>query len=379
MMFDKKNKIIPMKISTMFTECLTYKQLQNYTLNKSDKTEHAQIYKHISTCELCACAVNGFAAIPFTSADVDAIHNQIDVRTNATHANPLTFAHAFILTASLISIFGFYRFVNSFSENSTTATNNLIPKKIIFKIPVINETKNESKEEVSVIAKTAKKIVNAIQYQKFERNSTITALEQLQPIKPECISTDAIITSENNNDDIPIAPDYNSDVIYIYDLKITDYNKLYFVNIQPETSLFKTYAPAFKENKESNVDDWGVKEQIITADRVLKDGLFCFNKQQFNKAVENFNLLIENNSNDVNALFYSALSYYNLNKTERSAEQLNTVLRNHNNVFYPEAQWYLALITLKTGDKESAKQQLETIVAAKGFYAKKAKQKLKEL
>ena len=104
-------------MNTNYSNCLSFEQLQSYSLNRSDKEEHAHLYMHISTCELCACAVNGFTAISFTSADVDAIDHQIDMKTNAMHANPLTFAHVFIACVSVASIFGFYYFADSFSDN----------------------------------------------------------------------------------------------------------------------------------------------------------------------------------------------------------------------------------------------------------------------
>ena len=81
----------------------------------------------------------------------------------------------------------------------------------------------------------------------------------------------------------------------------------------------------------------------------------------------------------MNAQFYSALTYYNLNAISKCEERLTDVLKNSDDCFYPEAQWFLALVTLKTGDKENAKAQLENIVKEKGFYSAKAKEKLKSL
>jgi tetratricopeptide (TPR) repeat protein len=118
---------------------------------------------------------------------------------------------------------------------------------------------------------------------------------------------------------------------------------------------------------------------VIPADRVLKQGLASFNKQNFVKALESFSLLIENNPKDVNAQFYSALSWYNLNRTDKAIEYLNEVLKNSNSAFHPEAQWYLALVTLKAGNKESARQLFESIVSEKGYYSKRAAEKLKKL
>jgi tetratricopeptide (TPR) repeat protein len=102
-----------------------------------------------------------------------------------------------------------------------------------------------------------------------------------------------------------------------------------------------------------------------------------FNKHRFSTAIERFSLLLENNPDDVNAQFYSALAYYNLNKSNRSIELLNQVITNQNTSFYPEALWYLSLVTLKSGNKENGRQLLERIVSEKGYYSKRAADKLK--
>jgi TolA-binding protein len=357
----------------MITNCLTYDQLLAYSTRKINGDERGHIYMHISNCELCACAVNGFSAYPFASDELVAIHREIDAKTNATAANLLTFARVFIAGISLLSIAGISVICENITQKSapiTTIKNNSVTPQLL--IPESHEEKNASKEEISSVTKTFKKIVNVIQYEKFER--AITPVEQLDPIKPGRVSEASLKTEMEI-----IAPHFNPDAIYIYDLKVSDYNRLYFNRIQPGGSLFRTHTPVFKENKKSAADELGPEQRIIPADRVLKQGLACFNKQQFSNAIEQFGLLLENNPQDVNAQFYSALAFYNLDKTNKSIEYLNKVLNNSNDTFYPEAQWYLALLTLKTGNKEHAKELLERIVSGKGFYSRRAAERLKSL
>lgn len=356
----------------MITNCLTYEQLQAYSADTVQKAEREHLYMHISSCELCACAVNGFTAIPFASDELVAIHREIDAKVNATAGNPLTLAQVFIVIVSMLSIAGVYQLSDRRPENKAI-TAGVITKESVTPIIQDHETEKASQEEISSAAKTLKKIVNVIQYKKFERS--ITPFEQLEPVKPLSIFENKEQQAAAEAD--IVAPHFNPDAIYIYDLKVSDYNKLYFNYVQPEASLFKTHTPVFKENKETPADDFGVEKHVVPADRVLKDGLAAFNRQQFAVALDHFNVLLKNNPEDVNAQFYSALSYYNLNKTEQAKERLKLVVQNPNDTFYPEAQWCLALLAIKAGEIESARAQLQTIVAEKGFYAKRAKEKLK--
>ena len=358
-----------MKTIDMFTDCLTYEQLQTYTSNKGNDAEREQIYKHISGCELCACAVNGFAALPFTSDDIVAIHREIDVRINATHPGPLTFAQVCILTASLVSIFGFYEFTNSFSENKIK----------------ISSFENEQSLEVTMPkskAKFSESENNAIVEHKNERQ--IKTMENkilgngMFPLEPLELINFSVIELELKSDNNVLQPGCNSDVIYIYDLKVADYNNLYFK--RGEEKLFlNRHTESFKENKETqnNLIEKDL-EQTIAADRVLKKGLEYFNKGKYNKAIFQFQVLIENNSSDLNAFFYSAMSYSKIGKYNLAIKNLETVLQNYNNAFHPEAKWNLALAYLKTNDKAKAKQLLMEIINDKGFYSKKAMEILYE-
>lgn len=352
-----------------YTHCLSFEQLQSYSLNKSDKEERAHLYMHISTCELCACAVNGFTAIPFTSADVDAIDHQIDMKTNAMHANPLTFAQVVIACVSVASIVGFYYFADSFSENK--------PKTIAFEnsksisIPVVEKIiPAVDPEIVSISTKIQKQEFDA--ENKIEENVYVP-VEPIKSISPDLIPV-TVKTPE-----VIIETEYNSNIIYIYDLKVTNYNALYF-NYQINPFEIKGHTPSSRENKDSPNSVFEKEyEQTVAADKVLKAGLGYYNKGKYSKALGEFLLLLEANPNDVNSLFYSAVSYYQIGKYDRTIKNLEAVLKSPNNTFHPEAKWNLALSHLKIGERAKAKQLLIEIANEKGFYSKRAGDKLKNL
>lgn len=346
--------------------------MQSYSLNKSEKEERAQLYMHISKCELCACAVNGFTAISFTSAEVDAIHHQIDAKTNAMHANPLTFAQVIIACVSIASIFGFYQFANSFSENKTKTI--AFEKKYPTAIPILK------KGTLTTESKNGSPFALGIKTQKNEFVTKNKIVEKvIIPVEPIKSISPALIPDLVKMPEAIMKPIYNADIIYIYDLKVTNYNALYF-NYQPRPYETKGYTPSYKENKESANNIFEKEnEQTIAADKILKSGLFYFNKGKYNKALGEFQLLLEANPNDVNSLFYSAISYYQIGKYDRAIKNLEKVLKCSNTVFHQEAKWNLALSNLKVGEKAKAKQMLTEIANEKGFYSKRAAEKLKGL
>jgi hypothetical protein len=356
----------------MITNCLTFEQLQAYTSTTINKVEKSLLYTHISNCELCACAVNGFATIPFASDELVAIHRKIDAKTNATSANPLTFSRVIIMMASFIAIAFVYKLADNNKKQIATPIE-LSNSTIL--IPIKNEKKTASSEEILSVTKTYKKIVSKIQYQKFER--TISPTEQLDIIEP--ISIHSLMKEADNSDFEIKVPENDLNSLYIYDLKISDYNNLYFsFQKKDDNSFFENHTSVSRENKKSPVDENEEKEQI-PSDKILKKGLLSFREQDFHASLFNFDVLLDRNAKDVNAQFYSALAYYNLNNMSQAIDRLNKVLANNNIAFYSEAQWYLVLASLKMGETESAKIQLSKIISEKGFYSKNAKQKLNSL
>lgn len=358
-----------MKMYT-YTNCLSFDQLKAHALNKSNASESAQTYKHISSCELCACALNGFAAIPFSFSDVAAICHQVDLNTNASKTNLLILARAILVVLSIAGIFGFYSFANSFYNN--TAKVDPLERSSQVVSPVI---KNGILSSVLSANKDVKLKTERKRIRPFS-NSLFRNVISVDPIENITVS---LVEPDNKMNTVIKTEFFNADVIYIYDLKVTHYQNFYFncTKLQFEN---KSGTPSFRENQK-NQNNFAESDitHTIAADIVLRNGLAYFNKGKYSKAINEFQLLLDFIPNDVNALFYSGVSFYQIGKYGSAIKNLEAVLKNENNVFHPEAKWNLALVNLKLGNKLKAKELLNEIAFEKGFYSKKASEKLKGL
>jgi tetratricopeptide (TPR) repeat protein len=172
----------------------------------------------------------------------------------------------------------------------------------------------------------------------------------------------------------------NAPVIYIYDLKVTDFQKLYFKNRKPYVIDGKSLSSEFESADTYNawISDWNPTNDY-TLDMLLKDALKAFKKQKYKKSYTLFNELLTYNAGDVNALFYSALAQYNTGSYPDAIGRLDKVLENENNVFGQEAEWYKALCLLKNNQQKEAVSLLAKINTQKGFYSSNAGEKLKEI
>jgi hypothetical protein len=163
-----------MKTTTLFTNCLTYDELSSYTTNKMEPSLRTQLYQHISTCELCSCAVNGFAAMPFASVDINNLYDKIDMKTNVKQSGPITFAQVCIVIICVFSIFAFYSAAN-FVQNKSMKTAGTTNKAISFahlKVKPEVQTVTTVSIPASNVSKKAKHAVKKEETNTMDLNST---------------------------------------------------------------------------------------------------------------------------------------------------------------------------------------------------------------
>lgn len=313
--------------------------------------------------------------------DVEAIFSRIDKRTGASASSSLQ--NKFI--SFLIIAFTLFLLVVLFNKTSIIQIGQ--KTKVIEGLP-----KNDIITKANHIDTVVKEIITSktlshtmipeIEQQHFmQKNSNQHFSNEIQfedlPLK-QAIIKDTIQTKASTDNYLELLP--NAPYIYIYDLKITEYQTLYFKNQQSYT-IERNGLDAEYENVNTYLQSKKEMTSLLpyTLDLLVKDALKYFNNGQYKKAAILFKELLMYNANDVNALFYSGLCNYYLENPSITVEKMNALLINKNNVFHQEAEWYMALAYLKLGENEQAISLLLKINTKKGFYAKSAADKLFEL
>ncbi len=86
-----------------------------------------------------------------------------------------------------------------------------------------------------------------------------------------------------------------------------------------------------------------------------------------------------NSSEYAVAEFYKAASLQNLSKFKDAISEYSRVIKQGDNMFIEEAQWYRSLCYLKLGNQEQAKQELLAVIERKGYFENDAKAVLRKL
>ncbi len=146
----------------------------------------------------------------------------------------------------------------------------------------------------------------------------------------------------------------NSPVIYLYDLKVTDYQRLYY-----------------------NPDGTAVSIHDTAAPNLINQAMKNFSAQKFDLALTKLKPLL--NREDPNAFFYTGAAYYYQKNYPQALIMLNRIGNLSNNVFKQEAYWYKALCFIDLQKNDEAKTLLQHIADAQGFYASQARKQLATL
>lgn len=363
------------------SKCLTPDQMKLYHEGRLPSAEKHEIENHLLDCELCSEALSGFALLAITPADIEEINKRTDALSGAQPVHLWT-SKLFIAAAAvvMISVSFFFLYRSFFSEQLVLSEKQSYPEqKELFtsgdppKNTIVLDTKNEEvKKLVSVKIQEQEKIKAG----EVHPNEAFT-MEMLEMKSPDIILSNTL--PEENNVHVPVLILGND--TFILDLKITDYDKYYFVDMDNLRPVSHNTDPMFENQKDR--DNSGVYKlqewEVTTTAQVLQRALVKFNAQQYEEATKLFNVLVKHNGEDVNALFYGGVCYFNLGNTDKALDYFTSVMSSSNGSFYEEAKWYKALSFIKKQDKEAGQKLLKEIVSDNGFYKERAKEKLKAL
>ncbi len=111
----------------------------------------------------------------------------------------------------------------------------------------------------------------------------------------------------------------------------------------------------------------------------LEEALLKLGNNEYENAIDDFNIILDQYPNDLNAVFYKAMCYYETNDNSKSINLFDIALDNRINVFHEDAKWYSSMIFKEEKEYAAAEKVLEEIVMENGYYGVQAKQELDEL
>ncbi len=139
------------------------------------------------------------------------------------------------------------------------------------------------------------------------------------------------------------------------------------VNLQ---DMFNKYYAPIETNVSRSLND--------EAD-VFNKGIEAYTSGNYNLALSYFNEAIQLDNTNMAAHLYSGICGIELENIDLAKNQFETIIKMDDPFYVQEAEWYMALILLRTEEIKTATSQLMSIIDRGGVYAEKASSILAEL
>lgn len=317
----------------------------------------------------------GFEKVAVNDADLADLKSKVKSRT-FSYNNGIYFGFISLIIGIFIGVSLFFMIDNKPELYSSNTPNKILndslpAKKTLAETPIILDTINIVKENFIHTSSVVDHVTDNAGNTYYSANDSVVMI----PSKAIDVSAMLKETSESKIKYITNAP-----VVYIHDLKVTNYTSLYFKKNQyVRLPLKGALSVAYANKEDINKANPGLKQ---SADYFLheefSDALLSFKKGNYGQCIYSLNVISGYNDNDINCNFYLGMSYYYKKNYEKATEYLERCIEDQNNAFLQEAMYYKALALYENGDKELALEKFKVIADEGEFYAEKAKAFLKK-
>jgi len=141
---------------------------------------------------------------------------------------------------------------------------------------------------------------------------------------------------------------------------------IYHPSMNPDELFNKYYQPeeAIMVTRSANFSD-----------TLMFEALKLYENEDYEGALR----LFENEAGDIAVHFYSGFAYIEINKFSEAINSFQKIIDHNDNIYVEQADWYIALCLMKSGDSDNAVARFSRIEMEKGTFAKNASDILKSL
>jgi len=139
-----------------------------------------------------------------------------------------------------------------------------------------------------------------------------------------------------------------------------------------DTELYSQYYEAYQATGIFRSGD-------ANLDTKLTQALHKFNSEDYEAALDLFSEVLQQDSNNPVGNFYSGVAYQETGRFNQAIESYQTVVKDKDNLFVEQAEWYIGLCYLQTDNRKKAYKQFKKIAQSESFYQEKATAVLRKI
>jgi len=128
-----------------------------------------------------------------------------------------------------------------------------------------------------------------------------------------------------------------------------------------------------------SMPSWSQERSLSNEITILQQANVAYSKGEYGRVIEILNQLPLVTSGNPVYQFYKAASLQSIKEYDKSIELYSKIIKQGDNLFIEEAEWYRSLCYFKSGDDERAKLELLAVIERKGHFEKDAKAILRRM
>jgi len=242
----------------------------------------------------------------------------------------------------------------------------------------------DSDMEIEMIIPSIESMIAIPENEQIKTVDVISDQSQLNILEPKNVETELIVVPEiiqNTPDKLETErEDWNwykpkrrgIPTAYVHGFKVVDYREIRRENEKISYKRYELGGVAANQESENSATELIEQEVEVPYFTYLTKTMSFFQEENFKASLNRHLIILEQYPEDLNALFYSGLAYYNLGKYEESIRFFAQIMLLDNQIFNQEAEWYRAKCLNQLDRKKEAKTALEEIIMKGGFYTEDA-------
>lgn len=344
---------------------LTREDIRSYQATKDERVKHS-IEKKALDNDFDADALEGWSMPSAAGVSM----KKLDKRFGKKFP---TFSITLgILSLSVLILSVLYFSEKSQSNEEVPSTNNqqlISYEKTDIILPESIEDMKELPQKEQIQIKTIQRDFE-VQKQQTEVKTESFETQQISNLPTKGIE-------ETKMPDRPIKETVLGKEIYLNDLKVLDYRAYRSKPTIQTKQLELTGTPANQSQPgETKEEEFTWKNVDVPYIDYLDKSMEIFSRGNNKKALARFEEIIKTYPDDLNALFYAGLCYYNLREFDKAITSFGKCEDSKYTNFNEEAEWYKAKSLLASGNKDQARSLLTKIQSTNGYYSAQAKKLL---
>ena len=339
---------------------LNPKDISNY--NNLTKLEKLSLEKDMQQDDLSYLSSLAFEQFKVSDSEINQLNTLIAKKVSKDNSSFNTIFIS-LLCGLLIGISIFFVIFQK-SKNHPSVYQSLEEEKIT------NRLNNTIQQTDTVFPLIENKVVE--HYRTNVNNVVEVPMVEMPEMLPTKLAT--LPTLKEQEEEIIFAFSPNAPVVFISNLKVTNYRMYYFKQSEAIDLSINSGVPAQYSSKTDIERPVLNSSNTYLAHKVITQAMRLFNSKHIVNCIEELAILYKYNKNDANAQSYLGMCYYQLGKYGIAETYFQKNLDNVNNIFHQESEFYQALCLLNLKQTDEASKQLQLIVNNKGFYSVRAKE-----